>query len=55
MVEVRWRDRSLERRVKSCVRMLDDSNVDMRKCGGEVDREPFVHISCDSANQDVER
>ena len=42
-------------RVKSCVRMLDDSNTDVRKCGGEVDREPFADIICDSTNQDVER
>lgn len=37
------------------VRMLDDSNTDDRKCGREVDREAFVHISCDSTNQDAGR
>lgn len=33
------------------VRKLDNSSIDDRNCGGEVDREPCVDISCDSANQ----
>lgn len=37
------------------VRKLDDSNIDDRKCSGDVDREPFVDISCDSAHQDARR
>lgn len=28
------------------VRKLDDSNIDDKKCSGDVDREPFVDISC---------
>lgn len=37
------------------VKMLDDSNIDDRNCCGEVDREPCVDISCDSANQESRR